>query len=150
MKVTRVIGKAMKPLVNFPRWMGLDEIKSTGKNIGDLAKDVFTIKEAEHDDTFERAAARLDLKDEEIQKRAKSFLQLATIYVLFGVALFAYAIYLGFWKFYILPTFMTFMLSALSFAFAYREHFWYFQMKTKKLGQTYKDWFAFVFKGASK
>jgi hypothetical protein len=31
--------------------------------------------------------------------------------------------------------------------FAYREHFWYFQMKTRTLGNTFQDWFSFLLRG---
>lgn len=148
MKVTRAIGKVFKPFVNFPRWMGWRELSANGRNIKNMAVDVFTPKEAEHQESFEEAKQRLGLSDTDVTKKRKSFLQLSIIYTLFGLALFAYAIYLAVWQHFILATIITLILSVLAFTFAYREHFWYFQMTTKKLGQSYKDWFAYTFKGA--
>jgi intracellular multiplication protein IcmV len=42
------------------------------------------------------------------------------------------------------------LVTALMMLFAYREHFWYFQMKTRKLGNTFKDWLSFVLRRGHK
>ena len=147
MKVFKAMSKVVKPFVNFPQWMGLKQITTTTRDLKDIVKVVFRTKEkAKDQETFEQAFIRLGLNEEMVQQRIKKLQKLSIYYVLFGITLVAYTVYLIVSTDYILAPIMTLILSALMFTYAYREHFWYFQMKTRKLGCNFKDWSAFVLK----
>lgn len=149
MKVTRAIGRIIKPFVNFPRWMNLNQLSNTAKTIVGTIKDLKTERQAPiRKETFEEARKRLNLSEEDLQERMKFCFRLSIIYLLVGLLFFAYTIYLimhlsiGF--------ILALLITALMFAFSFQQHFWYFQIKTRQLGATVKEWRNFLFRGAKK
>ncbi|MGB6976554.1 MAG: type IVB secretion system protein IcmV [Gammaproteobacteria bacterium] len=147
--IGRGLGKVAKPLVNFPRWMDLRSVSTTAKDIGKMAKGLFVPQQATRQETFEEAVKRLHLTEENIQERMKTLLRLTLVYCLIAVALGTYTGYLlvnG----RILAALLSFTLTFLSLAFAFREHFWYYQMKQRRLGCGIKEWFIAIFGGAQK
>jgi intracellular multiplication protein IcmV len=153
MKPFKLMGKVVKPFVNFPQWMGWKQISSSSRDLKDLAKAVFRMKlekteeEKPVGETFEQAMARLNINDEKLIQRQKQFLKLAIFYFALGLTLFIYAIHLFITTHFFLASSVTIILSVLMFTYAYRQHFWYFQIKSRKLGRTFKDWVAFALKG---
>lgn len=149
-KVFRSIGKVFKPLVNFPLWLGWKQISSSTKDIKETAEFIFNKSDPKEKkkETFEQAVYRLRLDEKDIHRRAMNFLRLAIFYLVFSFVLFIYAIYLFLETSHLLAVAMTFALSIVLLAYAYREHFWYFQLKKRKFGCTLKEWVAFTFKGA--
>ncbi len=149
MKVTKRIGQGFKFLVNFPRWMGWDRIRDSAKQIGGMAKSITTVRQAKHQETFEEAIKRLNLSEEEITKQISRHIWMFSLYATLALAMFVYAFYLLFTQYYqgfILGIFVGILTSSLAF----REHFYYFQMKTRQLGCTFQDWVDFVLRRAQK
>ena len=146
MKFTRAVGKVVKPFVNFPAWLGWKQIAVTGRQIYSLAKDLTqkNKKEAMLQETFAQAMQRLNLTDVDVAKNCRTHLNLAIFYLICAVALFIYTIYLFGWHDYLIAPVVSLVLTILMLAFAYREHFWYFQMKKHKLGCSFKEWKAFI------
>lgn len=149
MKVTRAIGRVVKPFVNFPRWMNLNQLWNTGRSIAGTLKDLKVETNAPiRKETFEEAQQRLKLTDEDLNHRMKFCFRLSMIYLLVGLLFLAYTIYLilhlsiGF--------ILALLLTALMFAFSFQQHFWYFQIKSRQLGATVKDWRNYLFRGAKK
>lgn len=145
-KTFKAIGRVAKPFVNFPNWMGWKQIASDGKNVQALAKSFMALKKKRTPrvESFEEAKARLKLTEEALALRTKSFLQMAIIYSIFGVLLLAYTIYIIIAGSTFLGVFLGLALTFSAFAMSYREHLWYFQMKQRRLGCTFKDWSSFV------
>ena len=79
----RSMGKVIKPMVNFPRWMGWNQIADSGKFINSLAKDVFKTKPDGklRDEKFEDACRRLNLTSGILLQRHKHFLRYAIFFV---------------------------------------------------------------------
>ncbi len=75
MKPFKFMGKAFKPFVNFPQWMGWKQINASSRDLKDLAKAVFRIKLEKTEDgkpveeTFEQAMARLNITEEQLVER---------------------------------------------------------------------------------
>jgi intracellular multiplication protein IcmV len=153
MKPFKFMGKVFKPFVNFPLWMGWKQIGSSSRDLKNLAKAVFRIKLEKNEEkkpateTFEQTMARLNIDEEKLKERQKQFLKLTLFYFALGLALLSYTIHLFITTHFFLASFVTLILSVLMFTYAYRQHFWYFQIKSRKLGRTFKDWVAFTLKG---
>lgn len=136
----RRIRRFAKTFVNFPRWMGVDELKSSGKRIGQMAKDLMTPAKAQHHETFEEAVERLGLTEKDIAERMKGFLFQARVIALVALVIFIYAIYL-FIASHIIAGFMAVLITGVAVSLAIKEHFRYFQMKQRRLGCTLGQWF---------
>lgn len=144
------IVKVTKPLVNFPAWMGLNQILSTAKGIKNTAKGlVETTSKPVHDETFKEAIKRLHLSEKDIQQRQKTFYRNALIYAGIGLLLLGYAIYLVIGS-HFAASFLSLVLFVLALALAFKQHFYYFQMKQRKLGCTVQDWLSAFFRGTKR
>lgn len=134
--------------LNPKQWIGFNQLQSDSKTLGSIAKSVFQrSKEAEKKETFEEALKRFNLTEEDLKKRMHSAKQLVMIFVAFGGALFAYMIYQ--WSSgHFTEGFICLILSALTLSYAFREHFNLFQMRQRRLGCTYKEWFKSTFMGS--
>lgn len=134
--------------LQFSRWMGLSEIKSNARNIKSLFSSLGNFDTGAESETFEQAQTRLNLTEEDIVNRTMYFLRLALVYLFCAICMIVYATYLYFTKDY-MGSFMCLPILSVILSFAFREHFWYTQMKHRKLGMTGKDWFDSLIKGGS-
>ena len=133
-------------LINIREWINFDEISSHSKIIIKSFKDIFRTKASNESflrETFEEFAERLNLTDAALKKTARNFLYYSILYLAFSIALIIYALYL-FSLGRLLAVFATASLACLLLAYAYREHFWYMQIKRRKLHCVFKDWLFFV------
>ncbi len=73
-------------------------------------------------------------------QRQKAFGRLAAFYLFVVCCLGMYAIYLWYQHAF-LAILMTAILMLVATSFAFKEHFWYMQMRQRRLGLTLKEWF---------
>lgn len=147
MKIIRGFGKVVKPFVNFPAWMGWQQISTTGKSIKDAAKLITKPAQAKRKETFDEALQRLRLTENDLQQRAKLFRRMMMVYSGIALILFFYTIYLLAGA-HLAAGLLSFVLTLLALSLAFRQHFWYFQVQQRKLGCTIKEWFNATFRGA--
>ena len=140
MKIVRGTGKLIKPFVNFPSWMGWRQISTTGTGIKETAKELLKTPKAKRQETFEEAIQRLRLTEADLQQRMRTYKQLIAFYAVIAVGLFGYAIYLLI-NLHLAAALLSFVLTLFALSLAFRQHFWYYQIKHRKLGCTIKEWF---------
>jgi intracellular multiplication protein IcmV len=133
-------------MFNIPRWIAWGSIVASTKIVWEIGRDLF-VNPAKSviPETFEEAAQRLNLTEEDIKQRQKTFLHNAIAFLVISIILLTYTIYLlvnSYW----LATFVGSLLTALILVYAYREHFWYTQIKYRKLGLDFKTWRQLLFK----
>ena len=148
----RIMKKGLSSGLNPFRWVGMEQIKGNGRTISDISKKLFKTNnhsQATPPKTFADAMRRYGLTEAALQKRMKSSLRLAYFCVALSVVMIAYTIYL-FASHLVLSGFVTTMLALLLWAYAFREHFNYFQMKERRLGCTFQEWFTSTFTKGSK
>ena len=142
--VKRGFGSGLSP----KKWIGYNTLKSDTVTLSKIFKSVFKrSKKTERKETFEQAVKRLNLTEEDIQKRIKSAKELVMIFLGFGGLLIFYTIYQWVMGRFV-SGFICLILSSLVFAYAFREHFNIFQMRKRRLGCTYSEWFNSTFKGS--
>lgn len=132
------------------RWVGFEQLKANGSLLKNMVNRYFEPSEAKKStkpETFETCMKRYKLTEEDLQKKIK-FTRLF-VFVCLGASLLmlGYTFYL-FSSHLFLGGFVAFTLTLLLWAYAFREHFNYFQMKQRRLGCTFKEWLAFLLKGS--
>ncbi len=144
----RRVGRVVKPLVDFPRWMGWGRLKDNTTIVTGMAKGLLTSKAATEyrHETFEEAAARLNLDEAAITARKKDLLRMTVFYLVIAVVLFLYAVYLFAVLGLFLGAIMGFVIGCVALTLAFRQHFWYIQMKYRRLGFTFNDWVNATFR----
>lgn len=131
-------------IVNFKvtSWMGLDQIKSIGRNTADLGNQLFTPDQANYTETFEEAMIRLNITEEQLNQRRREFTILMIIYILIACGLFSYSIYVIYAHKNIMGFIMSFAITLFALTHVFKYHFWLYQIRHKKLGCSLKDWFS--------
>lgn len=144
MKVFRALGRTIKPLVNFPKWMGLPYLVDNARAIKYMGKQLALTTTPEHQETFEEAKARQGLTDQALKSRARQCKFLALLFSAVGVASLCYAFLFHLARGHILAMCMTLMVAAIALCQAFRNHFWYFQIKQQRLGCSVREWFSYL------
>jgi intracellular multiplication protein IcmV len=97
-------------------------------------------------ETFEEAMKRYGLTEQRLEERKKMFGKQVIIYLLTGMGVLVYAVFLARAQEY-MGMFIAFLVAALAFAYAFRSHFWLFQLKQRRLGCTFKEWLSSSIQG---
>jgi intracellular multiplication protein IcmV len=132
-------------------WMGLSVTVGVARMMRNIVVAIFMPWKAGpkgEPETFEHAIERLGLSEEDIVARRRMFVQQAIFYTLLGFAVIASGVSLAF-QHAIIGMLMTFLVSLIAFVNAFRAHFWYFQMKQRKLGCTLQEWLNGSLEGAT-
>lgn len=122
-------------------WLGLDNLRDVTGKVGTTARSVFTPEQPEQVETFEEALRRLNITAADLEKRHQEFRRLMFIYLLVAIAFFVYSLYIVIAFGNLMGFFIGLALTVFALTFAFRYHFWIYQIKHKKLGCTFKDWF---------
>lgn len=126
------------------QWIDYDGIRGNALYLLYQLKLLFKIRQVEFEETFEEATERLELTPEELHLQAKRYLIFFYMYLLLAVLFGIYSILLIYkknWLGFGMSTAL--ILYALSFAFRY--HFFRFQILQQKLGCTVKEWiYSFI------
>ena len=146
--MAKVVRSFFGSLVNVKKWSSYDDIVDNAKFVAKSFKDLYKPKKEVgiKDASFDELVKRLQLSEEDIKQRSKYFLYYFLVYFFSAVCLFGYLSYLIMVNGRLLSILVTLILAVLMLVYALREHFWYMQLKKRKVGCTFKDWFAFIFK----
>lgn len=134
----------IKTVFNPRGWMSYDDVKESGREVKDLVKDVTDVRKPGRKETFEQAMKRMKLSEEDIQVRMKQLLLSSRIYCGAAVLVLFYSLFTLFYAGNFWTFLMAAIISVLGFALAFRDSFYYFQMKRRKLGCTVKEWIQFI------
>jgi intracellular multiplication protein IcmV len=129
---------------NVSEWMGINDVFYRMKQLPSMFHGLTTVKKTLHKETFEEAIVRLELTKADIEEKKKSFFYAAITFFVFGVLSFAYAstfIVTGKWQGFVLAT----MVALILFAHAFQTHFWYTQMRKRRLGLSIREWLCAFF-----
>ena len=141
----RTVRRSFQRFFDVSSWLGTDEIKKNTSNLKSLAVTLFTVAKPERRETFEEAVERYQLSEEDIQKRKQAFFQVAMLYLAAFFLDIVYVFYLFRTQRH-MPATMALAFSAVLFSMFFRQHFWYTQMKHRRLGFTFPQWVASLFK----
>lgn len=120
--------------------MDWDRIKAGGQFIESGAKKLFVPDPSRPVETFDEAQHRMKLTETDLASRARALYRLSIMMACLAIFLFVYFFYhifYGTWH----AAFLTFALTLLALAISFRYHFWYFQIKSRKLGCTFREWY---------
>ena len=136
-----------KSFVDVRRWVFYDEIINNAKIIVNLGKSVLMLeKNPITKETFAEAVERLQLSENDLALKEKHFFQFTLSYLIIGFLLLCYATYLLWFAGVLMVGSAVIIMALLMFVYAYREHFWFMQIRKRKLGCGFIEWVRFVTK----
>lgn len=142
------IGDSVKAIVKVSRktyfnpraWLGYDYLKFQTLFLSSYIKAVFAKPIPAIEETFEEAMQRLNLTESDIQTTMQNFFIYSIVFLSLGIATLLFSFYLLISDSAILGWILGMAITSLLLTQAFRYHFWYFQMKFRKLGCTYAEW----------
>lgn len=141
----RTVRRSFQRFFDVSSWLGMAEIKKNTSNLKSLATILFTVAKPERRETFEEAVARFQLSEADIAKRQQAFFQIAMLYLAGFILDICYVIYLYATQRY-MSAIMALAFAGVLFSMFFRQHFWYTQMKHRRLGFTFQQWVRSLFK----
>lgn len=141
MGILRKIGNGLGHIFDFrvDRWLNLKLIKDNTTYYLQETKRLFSVEQPEHLDEFDDAVNRLDLSPEFISNQAKRYLYLAAFFLVCSGLLLSYGVFLILQS-NLMGSLICFALTFYALTCAFRFHFWYFQIKQRKLGCSIQEW----------
>lgn len=131
-----------KTFFNPSAWIGVNELKTSTTIIWGIVKDLITPAKPERVETFEEAMHRLHLTEKDLRKQGQIYFLYALLFVGLAVSSLVIGFYFLFHHKTIAGWLLTICVSALFGVQAFRFHFWYFQIKHRKLGCTFEEWIS--------
>lgn len=136
----------LRSLVDIPQWLGYEWLVYPFAKIVNQAKNFFIPQEGTSTETFEEAIARLNLQPADLFFKARSLRRLAGVFLTLALLVLTHALYL-FWSTAFFGGAFSIILAMGCLAFAFRYHFWAFQINSRKLGCTIEEWWFSYAKG---
>ena len=128
-----------KRFFDVSAWLGTAEIKRNTKSLRALFQYLFVVKKPERKETFAEAVERYQLDDASLETRKKQFFMMAMVYLACCIVVLCYALYLYLHSHY-RALFIAVAFGFMLFSLFFREHFWYTQIKHRRLGFTFSEW----------
>ena len=143
------IKEAGKFLFDIPAWIGVSAIRQNSSWLSRLIKQTFAARHFSSDGqsvAFNDAMQRIGVSSEDLPGRARHFLLISLMFLLFSIFSLGYIAYL--WShaswLVIIAAVIVFCLFATR---AYFYSFCCFQIRQKRLDCTFKEWLVWLIKG---
>ena len=127
-------------IFNVRSWVDFDRTKSFTLYLVNGFKKMFVPQKNDSGETFEEAVSRLNISEKELQDRKSALYRLSLLMSAAAILIFGYAIYHVFYGSY-RAVIISLVVMLIALALAFRYHFWYFQIKERKLGCTMQEWY---------
>lgn len=134
------IGRVVTQIINVRFWFDWDRMKAFTIALKNGIKRMFVPQEAITSESFEAAKKRLNLTDTELLAKQKALFRLSLVMLVAAFLLLGYSgyqLFYGSTKAFI----VSLVVMMISLVLAFRYHFWYFQIKHRKLGCTINEWY---------
>lgn len=125
---------------NVRSWSDFDRVKGFSLYLKNGISRIFILRKHVVEQSFDEVLKQNGLSEEQLQKKQKALLRLSILMGVLAAIFFFYSIYLivqGSWH----AMFLGVVVMMLATVFAFRYHFWYFQIKERKLGCSFSEWF---------
>lgn len=153
MGIRNVLGVSLKTFFNPKAWIGYDSLKNHTLLIWTFITSVFAHNinnpnRSENPESFDHTLIKLNISEPELALIARRNLIYALVFLVLACCDICYAIYL-IWYRHALASFLI-SISTVVFLIAqvFKYHFWYFQIKQRRLGCTFQQWKNSILSGS--
>lgn len=147
MAIRDIFKFSRKTFVNPSGWMDYEFLKGQTTNIYSVLRGLFTSTQPELEETFEQALERMHLNEADADSVRHSYRRYALFFLLIAMGCFVYSFYLLFAYHAIFEWILGLAITGLFLAKAFQFDFWAYQIKRRKLGATFNEWFDALFGG---
>ncbi|MFC3909586.1 type IVB secretion system protein IcmV [Legionella dresdenensis] len=132
----------LKAIFDFRRWIDYERIRAFSLYLLGGFKKMFipSPQNKGNAQSFEQAAAAQKLTEEDITARQAGLYRLAILMILMAILVFGYTVFQLINENY-KATLISMIVGFIALVLAFRYHFWYFQLKKRKLGCSLREWY---------
>ncbi|QRN02861.1 type IV secretion protein IcmV [Legionella sp. MW5194] len=131
----------LKNIFNVRKWSDFDRMKSFTLYLGDGFKRLFVPqKTTGSGESFKMAMAKYNLSEKDLVAQQKALFRLSILMFIAAILVFSYAVYHVIYG-SISAVIISLVVMLIALTLAFRYHFWYYQIKVRKLGCTFREWF---------
>ncbi|KTD64387.1 type IVB secretion system protein IcmV [Legionella spiritensis] len=134
------IATVIKSIFNVRKWADYDRMKSFTTYLGEGFKKLFVPQKKVATKSFDNAMSEFHVTEKDLATQKKALFRLSILMCIAATLLFSWGIYHvvnGSLK----AAGLSMIVMLIALALAFRYHFWYYQIKERKLGCTLKEWF---------
>lgn len=140
MKRRSHIGQIIHRIFNVRSWIDWERVKGFTFYLGHGIKQLFVVQEMDNERPFDDVKTQFNLTEAQLLSKQKALFRLCLLMLLIGLLILTYTLYLLF-SGHLAAFFLGLVVSLLAFVLAFRYHYWYFQIKIRKLGCSVSQWF---------
>lgn len=140
------IGNMFTRIINVRAWFDFDRVRSGTLYILDGMKKLLVPQSAKKGDSFEAVVARLQLTETDLAIKKQALWRLSLVMVILAGLIFLYACY-SFISGHLVAGGLSLVVMMIALVLGFRYHFWYFQIKQRKLGCTFYEWYKYGLRG---
>lgn len=134
------IVNAFNRIINIRAWFDLARIKAATTYLLNGTKKFLIPQSAEAGESFEQAVAKFKLTETDLKLKQKALWRLSVLMVTVAGLIFIYCCYNIFLGHFIAAG-LSLIVTFIALVLGFRYHFWYFQIKQRKLGCTFRQWY---------
>lgn len=128
---------------NVKFWSDYERLHSGYSAISRMFQTLFIPKKAQKIQSLEEVMHQYRLNAHDIVKKQQAFWRLTMIMLIVSSLIFCYAIYhLMHHRYHV--ALLTGSILLIPLALAFRYHFWYYQLKSQRLGCTFTQWLNYI------
>ncbi len=140
MKKNRPRFHFIRSRLRFSEWLAVDSLRHIAQQIAAMGKDLVVLNRTKPAASFKQAQKKLGLTAAQLLQQQTRLAALCGFMLLLASITFGYAFY-QLWYGSLQAVIITLVLVFILLGFAFRYHFWFIQLKEKKLGLTLQEWF---------
>lgn len=134
------IGRVFRRIINIRAWMDYDRTKAGFVYLKNGFKKLFVPQKATTAENFDEVVKKMNLTENDIRSRQNSLWRLTVFMLVIAGLIFVFAGYHLF-NGHLRATLLSLVVMLIALVLAFRYHFWYFQIKERKLGCSIREWF---------
>lgn len=140
------IKKYFQSVFNVRAWADWDRFRNTSNYFLKVFRRLFVIQTPSESEkkTFDEVIASLGLTEEALMKQQKGLKIQWILMLCLAAGFYVYAMYELLYGGF-LSTMLSIVIIFVILALAFRYHFWYFQIKKRRLGCSLSEWFSATF-----
>jgi intracellular multiplication protein IcmV len=147
-KQPSAIVRTFNRIINVRGWFDYERIRAFTLYLFNGLKSLFVPQPKAASESFETVMKRMQLTEQDLILKQRALRRLSIIMVCIASIVEIYALYLLI-NAYFPAALLTIVVGLLALVFAFRYHFWYFQIKQRKLGCTLLEWYEQGLRGKS-
>lgn len=127
-------------IINIRTWFDWDRTKAFTIALVNGIKRFFIPVQITTVESFESAKSKMNLSDSDLLLKQKALFRLSIVMLIAAVLILGYSgyqLFYGSYKAFI----VSLVVTLIALVLAFRYHFWYFQIKHRKLGCTFDEWY---------